>query len=313
MRGLLSSLLCSCWQNAMRPWHKPIFFAQLQRWGENWQGTAASGGREGIGKRAKRVNESKVTPGEGRRDSGQEGDTRRAFVCFVCSVVLVVVVAISNCQLSMNLQKYKQTDRQGQAKGRRVRSAVQLKRLTVRSARRSCPEIARLLACLPACLPCPALCQLGFWAGQQRLHVRVRATHAPGLAPSRIMQIKWHISMSVAILLLQFSSLPSETINWNGEGKGGRERGCVRLTDFGRCQLVDNPSKDMQTRTYTHTHADKLIPWWNLINFKHFEGYLCKCLWVSFKKFPEIKGNLYETTKNSPFHALETSGIVGNY
>lgn len=176
--------------------------------GQQW-----SGGREGIGKRAKRVNESKVTPGEGRRDSGQEGDTRRAFVCFVCSVVLVVVVAISNCQLSMNLQKYKQTDRQGQAKGRRVRSAVQLKRLTASSARRSCPEIARLLACLPACLPCPALCQLGFWAGHQRLHVRVRATQAPGLAPSRIMQIKWHISMSVAILLLQFSSLPSEAIN----------------------------------------------------------------------------------------------------
>lgn len=114
-----------------------------------------SGGREGIGKRAKRVNESKVTPGEGRRDSGQEGDTRRAFVCFVCSVVLVVVVAISNCQLSMNLQKYKQTDRQGQAQGRRVRSAVQLKRLTASSARRSCPEIARLLACLPACLVLP--------------------------------------------------------------------------------------------------------------------------------------------------------------
>lgn len=45
-----------------------------------------------------------------------EGDTRRAFVCSVCPlglslsvVVVVVVVAISNCQLSMNLQKYKQT------------------------------------------------------------------------------------------------------------------------------------------------------------------------------------------------------------
>lgn len=108
-------------------------------------------GERGRGKRAKRVNESKVTLGQGTRDTGQEGDTRRAFVCFVCSVV-VVVVAISNCQLSMNLQKYKQTVRQGQAKGRGVRCAVQLKRLTVLG-----EEVLprnRLLACSLA-LSCP--------------------------------------------------------------------------------------------------------------------------------------------------------------
>lgn len=168
--------------------------------GQQW-----SGGREGIGKRAKRVNESKVTPGRGRRDTGQEGDTRRAFVCFVCSVVVLVVVAISNCQLSMNLQKYKQTDK-GAGCG------LQCSLSGSHCARRGGPaqkSLACSPACLPAFLPCPALCQFGFWAGHQRLHVRVRATHAPGLAPSRIMQIKWHISMSVAILLLQFSSLPS--------------------------------------------------------------------------------------------------------
>lgn len=113
--------------------------------GQQW-----SGGREGIGKRAKRVNESKVTPGEGRRDSGQEGDTRRAFVCFVCSVVVVVVVAISNCQLSMNLQKYKQTDR-GAGCG------LQCSLSGSQCARRGGPA-QKSLACSPACLPalsCP--------------------------------------------------------------------------------------------------------------------------------------------------------------
>lgn len=173
--------------------------------GQQW-----SGGREGIGKRAKRVNESKVTPGEGRRDTGL--GTRGRHTPRLCLLCLQCSSCCCCCHFKLPIiDEFAkiQTDRQG----RRVRSAVQLKRLTASSARRSCPEIARLLACLPACLPCPALCQLGFWAGQQRLHVRVRATHAPGLAPSRIMQIKWHISMSVAILLLQFSSLPSEAIN----------------------------------------------------------------------------------------------------
>lgn len=110
--------------------------------GQQW-----SGGREGIGKRAKRVNESKVTPGEGRRDSGQEGDTRRAFVCFVCSVVLVVVVAISNCQLSMNLQKYKQTDSEGQAG-----CGLQCSLSGSQCARRGGPA-QKSFACSPACLP----------------------------------------------------------------------------------------------------------------------------------------------------------------
>lgn len=49
------------------------------------------------------------------------------------------------------------------------------------------------------------------------------------------MQIKWHISMSVAIILLQFSILPGEAINCVGSGEGaGKREATVRLTDFGR-------------------------------------------------------------------------------
>lgn len=293
MRGLLSSLLCSCWQNAMRPWHKPIFFAQLQRWGENWQGTAVEWRERRDRETCQKSQRVKSYPRKRETGLGTRGrHTPR--LCLLClySVVVLVVVAISNCQLSMNLQKYKQTDSEGKAKGRRVRSAVQLKRLTASSARRSCPEIARLLACLPACLPCPALCQFGFWAGHQRLHVRVRATHAPGLALARIMQIKWHISMSVAILLLQFSSLPSEAINWNEEGRGERRRGCVRLTDFGRCQLVDNPSKDMQTHTHTCRQIDSLT---KPYKFQTFRGIFVQVP-VSFLK--EILRNSRESLGN---------------
>lgn len=153
MRGLLSSLLCSCWQNAMRPWHKPIFFAQLQRWGENWQGTAVEWRERRDRETCQKSQRVKSYPRRRETGLGTRGrHTPR--LCLLC-LYSVVVVAISNCQLSMNLQKYKQTDSEGKAKGRRVRSAVQLKRLTASSARRSCPEIARLLACLPACLVLP--------------------------------------------------------------------------------------------------------------------------------------------------------------
>lgn len=218
MRGLLSSLLCSCWQNAMRPWHKPIFFAQLQRWGENWQGTAVKWRERRDRETCQKSQRVKSYPA--RRETGH--GTRGRHTPRLCLLCLQCSSCCCCCHFKLPIiDEFAkiQTDRQG----RRVRSAVQLKRLTASSARRSCPEIARLLASLPACLSCPALCQLGFWAGHQRLHVRVRATHAPGLDPSRIMQIKWHISMSVAILLLQFSSLPSEAINWKVERKGKGE------------------------------------------------------------------------------------------
>lgn len=171
--------------------------------GQQW-----SGGREGIGKRAKRVNESKVTPGEGRRDSGH--GTRGRHTPRLCLLCLQCSCCCCCCHFKLPIiDEFAkiQTDSEGQAG-----CGLQCSLSGSQRARRGGPA-QKSLACSPACLPCPALCQFGFWAGHQRLHVRVRATHAPGLAPSRIMQIKWHISMSVAILLLQFSSLPSEAIN----------------------------------------------------------------------------------------------------
>lgn len=111
-----------------------------------------SGGREGIGKRAKRVNESKVTPGEGRRDTGL--GTRGRHTPRLCLLCLQCSSCCCCCHFKLPIiDEFAkiQTDRQG----RRVRTVVQLKRLTTSSARRSCPEIARLLACLPACLVLP--------------------------------------------------------------------------------------------------------------------------------------------------------------
>lgn len=143
MRGLLSSLLCSCWQNAMRPWHKPIFFAQLQRWGENWQGTAVEWRERRDRETCQKSQRVKSYPG--RRETGHGTRGRHTpRLCLLC-LYSVVVVAISNCQLSMNLQKYKQTDR-GAGCG------LQCSLSGSQRARRGGPA-QKSLACSPACLP----------------------------------------------------------------------------------------------------------------------------------------------------------------
>jgi len=123
--------------------------------------------------------------GSRKRGSHRECQSQYALMCRKAKATPVLrVVAISNCQLSMNLQKHKQTDRQ--SKGARL--LLQLK---------------RLYSPFPSHFPftIPRSCQ---YFASSFFRIRVGSSF---LFVCWIMQIKWHISMSVAILLLQFSSL----------------------------------------------------------------------------------------------------------
>lgn len=90
--------------------------------------------------------------------------------------------------------------------------------------------------------------------------------------------------------------------------------GCVHLTDFGRCQLVDNPSKDTHTHTHAHTQKHRQIdslakPY----KFQTFRGIFVQVATSLFKEIPRNYKESLENYKNSPLHLLETSGVVGNY
>lgn len=103
------------------------------------------------------------------------------------------VVAISNCQLSMNLQKHKQTAEKG------APIVLQLKRLGV-------SFFSQTLL---------TLTQSASGRNPSPVNMSFFSEHGWGLLlflflfVCRIMQIKWHISMSVAVLLLQFSTFYS--------------------------------------------------------------------------------------------------------
>lgn len=155
----------------------------------------------------------------------------------------------------MNLQKYKQTDR-GAGCG------LQCSLSGSQRARRGGPA-QKSLACSPACLPaCLVLpyassvsgqgssdCTLGLELPMLPAWLRPELCKSNG---TYRCQLQYYCCNSAVCQAKQ--SIETR------KGRGRGDRGCVRLTDFGRCQLVDNPSKDMQTHTHTRTHADELIP-----------------------------------------------------
>lgn len=159
MRGLLSSLLCSCWQNAMRPWHKPIFFAQLQRRGENWQGTAVEWRERRDRETCQKSQRVKSYPRRRETGLGTRGrhTPRLCLLCLQCSCCC----CCCHFKLPIIDEFAKiQTDRQrGADKGTQGQAGcgLQCSLSGSQCARRGGPA-QKSLACSPACLPalsCP--------------------------------------------------------------------------------------------------------------------------------------------------------------
>lgn len=128
----------------MRPWHKPIFFAQLQQWGENWQGEK---GRE----RETCQKSQRVKSYPGTRDTGHgtrgRHTPRLCLLCLQCSCCCCCHFKLPIIDEFAKIQ----TDRHTRAGKKSAGCGVQFSLSGSQcSARRSCPEIACSLA-----LSCP--------------------------------------------------------------------------------------------------------------------------------------------------------------